>query len=148
MSEVHIATGKVLLTTNVEGIDVRGELRTSPAAHENDGSKQNKWVLSGSNDMYPNELRQDAESDTVILPGLRLNAKLLYGGGLTYGRFVAEDNGRLDWKFAYDPKIEQWMRGTNIARQLLTIFYDVKFGGMAYPLFTKSVDGKIHYVRT
>ena len=140
---MHIVSGSVLVTTG----GISSNVRTTPAVHENDGGKGAKWVLNGANDAYPNELRTDAEGDTVISPGLRLNAKLLYGGGLVYGRFKKLDSGKLDYQYEYLPQIEGWLRNTNISRQLFTMFYDLSFGGTAYLLFTKSFDGRIRSVR-
>jgi len=139
MGEVEIHVGQILLSTQLAGMEAT--LKTTPSVNENSGGGDSKWVKNGGSDDYPLQLRTDAENDTVILPGLRLNAKLLYGGGLVYGRFKKNDKGELDWQYEYDLAIERWLRNTQMARQLFTLFYDIAFGAIAYPLFTKSVGG-------
>ncbi len=100
-----------------------------------------KFVKWGTDNTYPKQFQTDVESDTVILPGVRLNAKLLYGGGLVYGKIVPVDHD-LDWQYSRDLVIERWLRANNIARQLFMLFYDLSLINIAYPLFTLSADGK------
>lgn len=99
------------------------------------------WVPWGLNDDFPQTLKKEAESDTVILPGIRLGARLLYGGGLSYGTIEIKD-GKRDWKYQRRIEIEKWLRRSNFPRQLMTILYDLSFYADAFPMFTLSADKK------
>lgn len=99
------------------------------------------YVPWGANDDFPNHLRKEAESDTIILPGIRIASRFLYGGGLAYGKLVVNE-GKRDWQYARDMEIEKWLRNSNVARQLMTIFHDIVFYANAFPMFTMSIDGK------
>lgn len=100
-----------------------------------------KYVDWGTNNDFPVKLRKEAETDTILLPGIRLSAKLLYGGGLSYGKFSYQD-GKRDWQYVEDKQVRKWLRDNNISRQLFMLLYDVCFYGSGYLMMTLSADGK------
>jgi len=101
-----------------------------------------KWAPWGSNDDVPNLLKKDAEQNTIVLPGIRLASKLIYGGGLSIGKTVIDEKGKRDWQYVKDKGVDKWMRANNFAKQLFSILYDITFYGNAFPMFTLSLDGK------
>lgn len=135
------AGGVILSATNVlASTKPAGKIKTTPSESE-DPQKGNEYVLWGESDDTPNNLKTEAQENTVLTAGMRLMAKLNYGGGLSYGNIVVKD-GKRNWDYAYEPQIQKWLRETNFPRHLFTLFYDIGQSGNAYLLFTKSQDGK------
>jgi hypothetical protein len=131
--------GAAIITTSsalLDGTKVGGVVRSSSENVETVEHAQ--W---GDMDDMPNLLKADLESSTVVTSGMRVASKVVYGGGVVYGK-ITVDNGKRNWHYAYDAVIERWLRKNNFAKQLFTIFYDLSFTGNAFPLFTKSTDGK------
>ena len=63
----------------------------SPSKTEENVSTTSKHIYSGTDDKFLNHQKEILEKDTVLLPGVRFNASMSYGGGLMYGRLKREN---------------------------------------------------------
>lgn len=137
---VSTAGGAVIITTHSALID-GAKIGTAVRSLSEDTSSTQEFVDWGETNDTPNLLKADLESSTVVTAGMRVASKLMYGGGLVYGT-INLDGGKRNWSYAYDIEVERWLRKSNVARQLFALLYDLSFAANAFPLFTKSADGK------
>lgn len=84
------------------------------------------YIASGSNDAFLNDLKNLAEKDDVLLPGLRFNAAMHYGGGVEYGKLKVDPDTKEKYlEPFYSPEIEDFLERNKFHLQLMTGLLDM-----------------------
>jgi hypothetical protein len=96
----------------------------------------NEMVLWGDNNDFPQLVIKDVRRDPELPNLLDEKARLIYSGGLIYGKLVKGDNGAETLK-PYDEattaKIDLWLTRSNINRYLLEASKDICWFYNAFP---------------
>jgi hypothetical protein len=106
-------------------ISPKKEAIVSGEAKNEDKSTSKDWIFSGTNDAFLKELRELAEKSTVIMPGIRFNAAMRYGGGVEYGEIKIQDGEKVFVPLVND-EIEKFLEQNKIHEQLMTSFLDLE----------------------
>lgn len=112
----------------------------STEARKEDKNETKDWILSGTNDAFLKELRELAEKSTVIMPGLRFNALMRYGGGVEYGSIKIVDGDKV-FVPELNPEIEDFLENNKIFEQLFTSFLDLETFAFSVTQFGLNVNG-------
>lgn len=128
-----------------EGVEIlkivsgKKSLVSTPAVNE-DKNTSTDWIASGTNDAFLTEMRDVGEKSTVIMPGIRFNANMHFGGGLDYGTITAE-NGVKKFVSAYDEKVEKFLKRNKWFEQIYTSLLDLEAFGFAVMQFGTNLNG-------
>ena len=117
-------------------------LVSTPSASE-DKSTASDWITSGTNDDYLFKLRELVEKSTVLMPGIRFNAAMQYGGGVDYGKIEVVDGERV-FKAVSIPEIDKFLERNRIHEQLYTGLLDLEAFCFCIPQFGFNIGGKIN----
>lgn len=113
---------------------------SSPKSEDKDTSAD--YILAGADDKFLNHLYELAEKDTVILPGLRFNAAMNYGGGITYGRIVRKDGEEYLEPFT-DKRIDTFLERNKFHEQFYIALLDIEAYGFAVFQYGFNLGGEI-----
>lgn len=116
---------------------------SSISKKEDENSKTKDYVYQGaSNDELIQNLTK-AENDSVILPGIRFNASMYYGGGLAYGTLDIDPTTKEEVITPIvDKDIKSFLETSRIHEQLMMAFMDIEASGYAVLQFHFSKDHK------
>src|SRR6266496_3194156 len=88
-----------------------------------------KIALWGTDNLLPQRVNADVRKTTELASGLNWKAKALISGGLVYGTLTYDTDGVEKLVPKRDPKIDEWLKKTNIKRYLRESAYEFyKFG--------------------
>jgi hypothetical protein len=96
----------------------------TPSKNE-DKAVEKKWITSGTSDKVLNEYKNFAEKSTVIMPGLRFNAAMRFGGGIEYGKVEVVDGEKRFVPVVID-EIEEFFERNKIDEQFFTSLLDLE----------------------
>lgn len=113
-------------------LKVKAIATVKPGDEENPASDK-KHANWGASDDLPVLLRDAAENDTVILPGIRFKSEMQYGGGIAYGTREIDDDGDEYFKTLSIPEIDNFLRESKVSQTLMQILMDLNFSAMAFP---------------
>lgn len=97
-----------------------------------------KW---GDSNIFPQDTIESAYATTIIPTVLEWKAKALYSEGLVYGEAeLDETTGKETLKRKYDPKVEEFLRRSNIKRYLIESCQDFYWWINLWPEINLSMD--------
>lgn len=131
-----------IIATDLELASTSGVI-TKQSVETKENSTETTHYAWGGSDKFPIDLIGDAKKDTVILPGLRFKTEMQYGAGLSHGTIsIDKTTGKETFVPQRVPEVISFLRNSNSAYTFYTIFYDLNFFGVAFPMFHLSKDGK------
>lgn len=117
------------------------------ASKSEDKDQSSDFILAGSDDKFFVNLWENAESDTVIMPGIRFNASMYYGGGLMYGRLKREKGVTTLEEFS-NPEIDKFIEQNKLHEQLYIGLLDLQTYGFSVVQYGFNAGGKIARMAT
>lgn len=114
-----------------------------PTQQVNTKEQKNKpWSPWGTNNIFPFEVIDNANTVSLVDAILDWKARALYGGGIVYGTTEVDENGNESFKRIFDNEIEEWLECTGIQNYLMdasTYFY---YFHNIFPELVQTKDGK------
>ncbi|QHL87413.1 hypothetical protein GU926_08180 [Nibribacter ruber] len=112
---------------------------TVPTKKADGGGDIEKW---GDDNKFPQNVREEAEKNTILPAVLERRAALWHAGGITYGEITGyDDAGNEIFQRTKDTAIDEFFRKTNILRYGYESFMDLSWFANSFPEFVKSRDG-------
>ncbi len=133
--ETRFSDGKTVLTFT-KSADI-----VSTGRREEEKASATEWVASGATDNHLNAMKTLAESSTVILPGLRFNASMRYGGGIEYGKEQIIDGEKRFVPMIID-EVENFLEQNKIFEQVFIALLDIETFGFCVFQHALSLDRK------
>ena len=87
----------------------------------------------GVDNMFPQQVVADMESNTSLATMLNWKAKAWYGGGLIYGTVDFNEQGEEVFKRVRLPEIEAFIKRSNLHRYAMEALLDISVFNMAFP---------------
>lgn len=116
---------------------------TSPSKDEDKDSKSKEYVTQGPNDDQLIKNLKKAESDSVLLPGIRFNTSMYFGGGVAYGKLEVDPQSKQEVITPFiDTDIKNFIERSKIQEQMYTALLDCEASGYAVFQFQFSKDFK------
>lgn len=114
---------------------------TSALVNSQDSDPMAYW---GDNNDFPQLVIKDVRQDAELPNLLDEKARLLYSGGLVWGKLEKGPDGSeklLALDTGKEKEIEEWMMRSNINRYVLEAAKDLYWFGNAFPEVVRTVDG-------
>lgn len=113
-----------------KGADAPGAVSTSPVVKAM-GDEIAKW---GDDNLFPQNVMKDVESNEVLFDTLTWKAKAWYGSGVIYGHAeLDEKTGEERFIRKKYPEVEAFLKRSNINRYALEALTDISFFSLAFP---------------